>query len=179
VLCAKAARRVRQSRSVQFLGEPIQWVEKARYLGVLLDTRLTWSAHVNHLRKKASRILGPLAALHNSTSGLSVRCCVLLHKQLTRLTMDYAWPIRKSTARSHVQKLQVLQSKCLLIATNVPYTFIIGKFTRFLGFHSSPSTSLIVSTRIYPMRGTTYFGYLEDICADRGLTDVPRVTKVN
>jgi hypothetical protein len=33
VLLAKAARRVRQPRPVQFLGEPIEWVETARYLG--------------------------------------------------------------------------------------------------------------------------------------------------
>jgi hypothetical protein len=41
VFFAKAARRVRQPRPVQFLGEPIQWVQTARYLGVTLDTRLT------------------------------------------------------------------------------------------------------------------------------------------
>jgi hypothetical protein len=44
---AEAARCVRQPRSVQFLGEPTVWVETARYLGETLDTRLTWSAHVN------------------------------------------------------------------------------------------------------------------------------------
>jgi hypothetical protein len=38
VLFVKAARRIQKPRSVQFLGEPIQWVETARYLGVTLDT---------------------------------------------------------------------------------------------------------------------------------------------
>jgi uncharacterized membrane protein (UPF0136 family) len=41
VLFAKAARRVRQPRPVQFLGEPIEWVQTTRYLGVTLDTRLS------------------------------------------------------------------------------------------------------------------------------------------
>jgi hypothetical protein len=39
LLSAKAARRVRQQRPVQFLGEPIEWVQRARYIGVTLDTR--------------------------------------------------------------------------------------------------------------------------------------------
>jgi hypothetical protein len=52
VLCAKTAKCVRKSRTVQFLGEPIEWAETARYLGVTLDTRLTWSAQTNQVRKR-------------------------------------------------------------------------------------------------------------------------------
>jgi hypothetical protein len=35
--------------------------------------------------------------------------------------MDYACPVWRSAARSHIKKLQVLQSKCLRIATNAPW----------------------------------------------------------
>jgi hypothetical protein len=48
---------------------------------------------------------------------------VLLYKQLIRPMMDYACPVWKSTACSHIKKLQVLQSKCLRIATNSPWYF--------------------------------------------------------
>jgi hypothetical protein len=43
---------------------------------------------------------------------------MLLYNQLICPMMDYACPIWMSAARSHVQKLQTLQSKCLRIATN-------------------------------------------------------------
>jgi hypothetical protein len=65
-------------------------------------------------------MLGPLL---NRRSGLSVRNGVLLYKQLIRHMMDYACPIWRSAASSHIKKLQVLQSKCLLIATNAPCYF--------------------------------------------------------
>jgi hypothetical protein len=42
--------------------EPIQWVQRARYLGVTLDTRLTWSARVNQVGKRGAQrlsVLGP------------------------------------------------------------------------------------------------------------------------
>ena len=35
--------------------------------------------------------------------------------------MDYACPVWRSAARSHIKKLLVLQSKCLRIANNVPW----------------------------------------------------------
>jgi hypothetical protein len=57
-LSAKAARRVRQPRPVQFLGQPPEWVETARYYGVTLDMWLTWSAHVNQARNRGNPKIG-------------------------------------------------------------------------------------------------------------------------
>jgi hypothetical protein len=47
VLFAKTTRCIQRPRPVQLFGEPIQWVDTERYRGVTLNTRLTWSAHVN------------------------------------------------------------------------------------------------------------------------------------
>jgi hypothetical protein len=119
----KAARRIQKQRPVQFLGEPVQWVETARYLVVTLDTQRTWSGHVSQVGKKAAQRLGVLGPLLNRRSGLSVRNGVLFYKQVIRPMVDYACPIWRSAARRHVWKLQVLQSKCLPIATNAPWYF--------------------------------------------------------
>jgi hypothetical protein len=51
--------------------------------------------------------------------------------------MDYACAIWRSAARSHIQKLQVLQSKYPHIATDIP----TGKFKRTCGVHFSQTTS--------------------------------------
>jgi hypothetical protein len=115
------ARRIQQPRPVRLFGEPIQWVNEARYLGVTLDKRLTWSKHVGQVRRKAAQRLGILGSLLNRRNGLSIRNGVLLYKQLIRPMMDYACPVWRSAACSHVNKLQALQSKCLRIATNAPW----------------------------------------------------------
>ena len=39
-------------RLVTLFGEPIQWVDTTSYVGVTLDTRLTWSPHIDQVRKK-------------------------------------------------------------------------------------------------------------------------------
>jgi len=61
--------------------------------------------------------MGLLGLFLNRTSDLSIRNGVLLYKQLIRPTMDYAC----LAARSHVRRLQVLQSKCLRLATCAPW----------------------------------------------------------
>ena len=55
MLFAKAAWRFPKPRLVQLLMEPIQCVNTARYLEVILDTRMTWSLHIVQVRKKAAK----------------------------------------------------------------------------------------------------------------------------
>jgi hypothetical protein len=62
-----------------------------------------------------------LDPLLNRKSDLSVRNGVLLYEQLIRPMMVYACPTWRSAARSHARKMQVLQSKCLRLATGAPW----------------------------------------------------------
>jgi hypothetical protein len=121
IIFARAGRRFIQPRPVTLFGESIQWVDTTRYLGVTLDTRLTWSGHIVHVTKRTSQRMGMLCPLLNRRSDLYFRNGVLLYKQLIRPMMDYACPVWRSAACFHVRKLQVLQSKCLRLATGVSW----------------------------------------------------------
>jgi len=81
-------------------------------------------------------MLGPLL---NRKSDLSVRIGVLLYKQLIRPLMNYACPVWRSAARSHVRKLQVLQSNCLRLANGTPW-YVTGRYTRIWAFRCLPTT---------------------------------------
>ena len=117
IIFARDGRRFFQLRPVTLFGEPIEWVDTTRYLGVTLDRRLNWSPHINQVRKRTAQRMGLLGPLLSRKSDLSIRNGVLLYKQLIRPMMDYACPAWRSAARSHVRRLQVLQSKCLRLAT--------------------------------------------------------------
>jgi 4-amino-4-deoxy-L-arabinose transferase-like glycosyltransferase len=65
--------------------------------------------------------MGMLGHFLNRKCDLSVSNRVLLYKQLIRLMIDYACPAWRPAARSHVRRLQVLQSKCLRLATGAPW----------------------------------------------------------
>jgi hypothetical protein len=57
----------------------------------------------------------------NRRNILSVRNGVLLYKQLIRPMVELAYPICRFAARSHIQKLQELQSKSISIPNNEPW----------------------------------------------------------
>jgi hypothetical protein len=122
-------RRIQTHRPVALFGEPIVWVDTARYLG---------ATHIEQVSKKASQRLGVLGPLLNRRSGLSFRNGVMLYRQLIPPMMDYACPVWRSVARSHIRKLQVLQSKCLLVPLR---TRITGKFTKIWETHFPATTS--------------------------------------
>jgi len=119
IVFARAGRRFIQPRLVTHFGKPIECVDTTRFLGVALDTRLTWSPHIDQVRKRTAQRMGMLGPVLNRKSDLSVRNGVLLYKLLIRPLVDLACPAWRSVARSQVRKLQVLQSKCLRLTTGV------------------------------------------------------------
>jgi hypothetical protein len=78
------------------------------------------ASHRSGQKETAQRIamLGPLL---NRKTDLSIRNGVPVYKQLFRPIMDYACHAWRSAARTHVRRLQVLQSKCLRLVTGVPW----------------------------------------------------------
>jgi len=72
------------------------------------------------LPRRTAQRMGLLGPLLNRRSDLTIRNGVLLYKQLIRPLMDYACPAWRSAARTHVRRLQVLQSKCLRLVTGAP-----------------------------------------------------------
>jgi hypothetical protein len=175
VLFVQAARRIQKPTAVQFLGEPIQWVETERYLGVTLDTQLNWSAHVNQVGKKAVQRLEVLGPLLYRRRGLPDRKGVLLYKQLIRPMMDYTCPIWRSAARTHVRKLQVLQSKCLRIATYAPWYVSNRQIHEDLEIplfsdHIRALTESFDSKLLHA--GNPFVRQLERHLCDQGLTEV-------
>jgi hypothetical protein len=66
---------------------------------VTLDTRITWSPHIDQVRKRAAHSLGRLGPFLNRKSDLSFRNGILLYKQFIGPVMDYAFPTWRSAAR--------------------------------------------------------------------------------
>jgi len=62
-----------------------------------------------------------LVPLLNMRSDLSIRNGNLIYRQFVCPMMDYACPEWRSAARTHVQRLQVLQPKGLRLATGAPW----------------------------------------------------------
>ena len=138
---APAGRHFIQSRPVTVFGEPFQWFDTTRYLGVTLDKHLTWSPHIDQIRNRTTQMKGTLCPLLKRKGVLSVRNGVLLYKLLISPMMYYACPAWRTAARTHVRRLQVLHSKCLRLATGVPLYISNRQIHEDLGFRCLPITS--------------------------------------
>jgi hypothetical protein len=57
----KTTRHVQNHQPVHVFGKQIQWVDRARYLGLTVDKQLMWSSHINQVGKWAARRLSMLA----------------------------------------------------------------------------------------------------------------------
>ena len=55
-------------------------VSQLPYLGVILDSKLTWNAHITHLNHKTHRVLQNLVRCSKSTWGLSYNHLIVIHK---------------------------------------------------------------------------------------------------
>jgi hypothetical protein len=89
-------------------------------VGWLVGWLVSWLPHIR-ADLVASYLSGQTKTacrLLNRKSGFSIRKGVLLYKQLIRPANDYAWPIWRSAAHTHIGKIQVFQSKRFRIATN-------------------------------------------------------------
>lgn len=106
------------------LNEHIPWLppqSPVKYLGVLLDTKLTWNAHITRVVALATSRIIKLYPLVNRRTSLGLECSMLLYTSLVRPLITYAAPIWGAASKTHIHRLQVVQNKFLRKATNAPW----------------------------------------------------------
>ena len=115
MLFAKTSRHIPKPKPVQLFIEPFTCIDTIHYLGALPVKLLTRSTDIDRMRKWL-RDLEWCVITQRGMFFIGNR--VLLYKQLICPVMDYVCPNWRSAACNHIRKLQVLQSKCLCIATS-------------------------------------------------------------
>jgi hypothetical protein len=104
--------------NIKFLNENIKWETEAKYLGMVIDKRVTLKPHVEYVTNRAHTALRQLYPLISRNSHLDVRNKLLIYKLAIRPIFTYGCPAFGSMAKTHLQKLQVLQNKFLRIVLN-------------------------------------------------------------
>ncbi|GBO13214.1 putative RNA-directed DNA polymerase from transposon X-element [Araneus ventricosus] len=100
---------------------PIPWRDETKYLGVILDKRLTYKTHVAEVKNKVTAVNKKLYYVIGKNSKLSLRNTFLLYKTLMRPIMNYASPVWGAAAKSHINKLETAQNKIARQITQVPW----------------------------------------------------------
>lgn len=96
----------------------IEQVDQAKLLGVIVDSRLSWTSQINYVLQKMGRSMGIIK---------HCRECIprWLTKQLVQSLvlsyLDYASVVWSNTSENNLHKLQVAQNKAARIVLGCPY----------------------------------------------------------
>lgn len=133
-------------------GEPLLQVNSTRFLGLTFDHTLTWSLHIQELRRKCSQRLNLLKKVNGTSWGADKKCILRIYYSHIRSILDYGSIVYASASESNLKKLDPLQNQALRIATGA--------------FRTSPIASILVESNNKPLalrRNTSlliYFGQM-------------------
>lgn len=112
--------RLKPQSKIQVLDNEVEWVNVARYLGLLMDSKLLFRPHVDDRVTKSIIMLKRLYPLINRRSKLSTANKLAVYKQIVLPMLEYGSPIWIGCAQTHLKKLQVIQNKFLKMILNLP-----------------------------------------------------------
>lgn len=115
----------------------INVVAETKFLGVILDRKLTFIPHVNNLRKKCNKTLNCLKILANTSWGADRDTLLHIYHSVIRSKLDYGSCVYGSARHSVLEKLDPVQHSALRISSGA--------------FRTSPTESLHVICGEYPL----------------------------
>lgn len=92
--------------------------KEVKYLGVILDTKLTYTKHIKNVKTKTYGAWRKIYSLTNPKSKLSLNNKLKIYKTLIRPIMLYAAPVWSNTNKTNIKTLQIIQNKFLRQITN-------------------------------------------------------------
>ncbi|GBO35862.1 putative RNA-directed DNA polymerase from transposon X-element [Araneus ventricosus] len=105
----------------------INWSKETKYLGVTLDSRLTYEKHITNINKKARSAKAKIYPLIGKNSKLSLKNKLLLYKTILGPIMSYVSPVWGAAAKSHIQKLESIQNIIARQITNAHW-YILNRY---------------------------------------------------
>ena len=97
---------------VKILENPIPFNFSVKFLGVLLDFKLNWKSHLQHIRNKLSRACGILYQIRNK---ITLKISIIIYNTLALPYINYCNIVWASCSSSHLQPLISIQKKIVRI----------------------------------------------------------------
>ena len=96
----------------------IKRVAHVKYLGIVMDDRLTWKEHVDYISKKISPNLG---AIKRSRQCITVDSTIALYRTLIEPYLRYCCNVWGSCGNALLHRLQTLQNRAVRVITTTSH----------------------------------------------------------
>lgn len=104
-------------------GQQLAVSTEHKFLGIILDTKLTFIPHLKYLKGKCLKAMKIIKILSHTTWGSDRKCLMNLYKSLVRSRLDYGAPIYQSATHSALRTLDSVHHLGIRLATGAFRTF--------------------------------------------------------
>ena len=106
-------------RSLRLFGELVAIVNEVKYLGLILDSKLTWNSHLDYVVQKATNSLWMCRSMIGNTWSPSPKMALWMYKAIVRPMISYGASVwwSKTLETTTQNKLNKLQRLAMLICT--------------------------------------------------------------
>lgn len=130
IIFAAKNKQIDQHKDLTINNQIIHKVSKEKYLGLILDKQLTWTPHIQNIRKKLTSLI---AVLRGTARCLPIHVKNTIYNSLVKSHLQYLIELWGTAAKSNLKDLQISQNK--LIKTLFGYN------------HRTPSAQLYKKTK--------------------------------
>ena len=96
--------------------QPVKMESKAKFLGLIFDSRLNWHEHITYLEQKCKKRLHLLRAVAGNSWGANKKVLLTIYRALIRSVLDYGSVAYNSASDNIKKRLDVIQHNALRIA---------------------------------------------------------------
>lgn len=112
---------------IQYNGIDFNWMPSVKYLGVYLDSKLTFKVHIDQVLRKAKGVaFSSMYCLLKRDSYVDTQSKLIIYKTIVRPAISYACPIFLNCANVHLRKLQIFQNQILRLIFNIKWDDFIS-----------------------------------------------------
>lgn len=99
--------------TIKLNGDVIEEVDNIRFLGVIINNRLKWEKHINHIKDKAKKYVSILKAISSLNVGAHPKTLLTIYKGLIRATLDWGSMYYHDGAENDLIKIDRIQYAAL------------------------------------------------------------------
>lgn len=96
--------------------DDVEFVPEARFLGVILDEKLTLQSHIKYIRAKAEKRISILKCVSAPNFGADRKTLIRMYSSLIRPILEYGCQVFDGANNKLVESLECVQNSCLRIA---------------------------------------------------------------
>ena len=93
----------------------IPFKTEVKYLGVILDKKLSWKQHINYIVTRCEKGINSLRSIMTTSWGCDVTTALMFYKSYIRSILDYGSIIYGSACKTYLQKVDRVQYKALRV----------------------------------------------------------------